>query len=280
MKTITLILFTVFSFHCFAQSYIPIPYTNAKFHTYQYIGYLPCQVQYYYKYLNDTTVGVNIYQVLETQKFGSDPPYCTFPVIFKSLFRNDSLNKKVYFYSNFQEYLNYDFSLLPGDTTFALHDGYNNIQGSPTLLFSIDSILLNGVWHRRFNFKQYQGANPTYTHTLIEGIGATYLHYFENATSLECFSVNNNIIYGAGLCEFAVGVIDQSQNEPQIYADDLIHIKGFSGELSVFDLQGKLCLKTVVNENYHSTNHFLNKGIYIIRLSNKENVIVKKISMN
>lgn len=279
MKTAIFLLLFSIPLISFSQNYIPINFVNAKFHSTEYIGFIPCSIDKLYRYLKDTTIGGTNYHLFKTEQFGSIPPNCIAPGVFQSLFRNDTINKKVYTRVYNQDSLNYDFSLLPGDTSKAYHDGYNVFQNAPTVLISIDSELINNIWHRRFNFKQFQGQFTQYNHTIIEGIGATYLHFFENAASLVCYSVNNNIIYQEGnyLCEIPLKSNEPELSETRIYFDNQLHITGFTGLLEIYDTQGSIIFKNNISSNYHSELLHFAKGIHLIRLSNNEKVIVRKI---
>ncbi len=279
MKTIIAFFLFFISVKAFTQNYIPINYTNAKFHSTEYIGYIPCDIDKLYKHLNDTILAGKTYHVFQTQILGSFPANCIAPGIALSYYRNDSINKKVYIYWNNQDTLNYDFSLMPGDTSKAYHDGYNIFQNAPVVLISIDSALVNNIWHRRFNYLQYDGLFNQYTHTIIEGIGATYLHFFENAASLRCYSLNNNIIYQDGnyLCEIPLKLSESLHSEPQINIDNQLHITGFKGLLEIYDIQGRSILKEHIDEIYNKEILHLAKGVILLRLSNNDRVFVKKI---
>lgn len=143
--------------------------------------------------------------------------------------RNDTLAKKVYFYSSElkTEELLYDFDLQVGDTLFK-NDGYHfyrSLLPSPSIMpvkidtvwvSSIDSVFMlhDGRNHRRFNLmtrlkynnKYYQVSSGTIFNTpdiriminpLIEGVGTPYTpistyYLFEYAWEFEsiCVSIN------------------------------------------------------------------------------------------
>lgn len=93
-----------------------------------------------------------------------------------------------------EEFLMYDFGLEVGDT-------FNLTSQDQILLESIDSILIEGVYYRRFNFEPLDWyAGPDYY--WIEGIGSSwgffpYFEPFEQALSFDCFQEDplNNWIY-------------------------------------------------------------------------------------
>lgn len=92
------------------------------------------------------------------------------PSTFCFAYRNDIPNKKVYLYINlsgqYKDTLWYDFNLNIGDTlnkTFSI----NSFGDSRTIVTSIDSVLICGEYHKKFQFN-CQGYPSL---DLIEGVG-------------------------------------------------------------------------------------------------------------
>ena len=125
----------------------------------------------YYRYLavGDTVIGTYIYKKV----FLSVSPYNPFnygPYNFSFGYRNDSVNKKVYYLNTIgglnKDTLWYDFNLNVGDTlkeTFSRRH-YGNQE--TRIVTKIDSIKVCNVYHKQFNFDCVG-----ITSTLIEGLG-------------------------------------------------------------------------------------------------------------
>lgn len=105
--------------------------------------------------------------------------------------RQDSINKKVFFIDSTMttDTLLYDFNLTDGDT---IQGWYNKWSMPPLIVSGIDSISINGNYHKRFNFQNV----PNFP-SLIEGVGWSGELFGCNIlsalwTALACF--NGNII--------------------------------------------------------------------------------------
>lgn len=102
----------------------------------------------------------------------------------------------------------YDFNMLPGDTIQA----YNTIEDD--LVESIDYILINGVWKKKFNLISDDCAEY-----IIEGIGSQtglfqylcQMFYSE----LQCFGINGVSVWGlpTSECGLTFAIQDASYNE-------------------------------------------------------------------
>ncbi|GAB5416066.1 MAG: hypothetical protein Crog4KO_13490 [Crocinitomicaceae bacterium] len=131
------------------------------------------------------------------------------------------------------EYLMYDFGLQVGDT-FDLTTSYQ-IE-----LLSIDSVLIEGDYYRRFNFDQLNsvlGGNYYW----IEGIGSTFgffpfFYSFEQGLSFDCFheDPDSNFLqpifsyaHGNAGCKF-VGIQESEINTPK----KIVRITDLSGRES------------------------------------------------
>lgn len=96
-------------------------------------------------------------------------------------FRNDSVNKMVYFLENSIDTLLYNFNLNVGDT---LPITYTNSY-SDNYVETIDSILIGNNFHKRYGIASFYDPGYVYVH-LIEGIGSTFgfLALFNNHLNL------------------------------------------------------------------------------------------------
>jgi hypothetical protein len=114
--------------------------------------------------------------------------------------REDTLARKVYWRTQWMntDTLLYDFTLNIGDTL----RGYLEYCGSgvPVTVQSIDSIFINTSFRKRINFDT---SDFCMYYSIIEGIGSTtgltgcYFGHFETGIYLNCFSINDTIMYVA-----------------------------------------------------------------------------------
>ncbi|MHC1778061.1 MAG: T9SS type A sorting domain-containing protein [Lentimicrobium sp.] len=193
-------------------------------------------------------------------------------------FRNDTQNKKVYFLSQGEDVLAYDFDLSVGDTL-----PESNITNQMLIIVdSIDSVLVGAEYHKRFLLKTYDG---TIFASLIEGIGSTCGAFsliqpvFESGNDLWCVRLFNDIIWNYDnefSCLLLVGMEDpEPENELTLYpnpSDGLFYIKSTSGTVKteVFNSLGKQIL--ILNEiNAPIDLSGQPDGIYLVKLFNKEN---------
>ena len=136
---------------------------------------------------------------------------------YKGAIRQDISARKVYFTEiSGEESLLYDFSLDVGDT---LSESYNSMTGS-NKVSRIDSVLVGGVYHKRFWLTYIQGGwNLIDYVSIIEGIGSTYgllfmlqppfEHYGQNV----CVRINETAVYPAGTlaCENISSVSEMNE---------------------------------------------------------------------
>ena len=123
--------------------------------------------------------------------------YGTTTNVFVGGLRNDSANKKVYYFDNYsnQDCLLYDFSLNVGDSIREWWSNCSNI-GYYYKILSVDSVLVGMQYHKRFNIAGGYNADTS----IIEGVGSLtgllgYYFFFENFNQLHCFSELNQVMY-------------------------------------------------------------------------------------
>jgi hypothetical protein len=273
------------------STYIPIQFKNAN---YKYVGASangPNTMYAYtfHTYTKDSSINNYNYSKILTTCFDSVPssvcdnnPYYWIAKDYV-LLRNDSANRKVYFFDeqSGQDSLLYDFSLSIGDTL----GGYNR-SFATLILTSIDSILLGTKWHRKFNFV-YPGA----TSSIVEGIGG--LHSLFNLSNgnngfwqknLTCYSVDSNIIYPttqngqAGNCFYALSKNTYSDNVVNYsFQNNSIHVQDFKGKLSIFSLNGQIIYEQAIRSSCFNSTLDLPNGIYILKLKSSTKQVVDKI---
>lgn len=214
----------ILSTSIFAQNYIPFPTENTYWTAYERVHenyHRNYEIETGGKFLKNGLTFIKLILREERQKL--DGSGSAGPWVFKKYtfgyFRNDSINKKVYFTYNLntQESLWYDFNLQAGDTLFTPYDS-SDVFGVPTVVKSVDSILINGSYRTRLTMEGSQIRH-------IEGVGSTAglggygLGLFENEEILYCQSVDGLVEYSDGSCGriTSVAYVDFNLNEIIVY---------------------------------------------------------------
>ena len=176
---------------------------------------------YNYRTSGDTMIGPYTYKKVLYAYNTTPGPFNFSAYTFNFAYRNDSINKKVYYLDVTgglnSDLLWYDFNLNIGDTvksTFSY--GRSNINRD-RVVQSIDSILICGTYYKRFNFNCYD-----YASSLTEGVGFmdNFIHtYRDNDCPFE-----PTIVYSTGLstCN-TVGIneINIAKNNIHIYPNPI-----------------------------------------------------------
>lgn len=207
MRIFILITFALHSVVSFAQS-IAFPVSDANWmvvQEYPLPGNPPGSglVTWSYAYDGDTLIGnqlwTRIYESNSLVFVPGDPSN-----FFRGHVYADS--GVVYYMSDGQIHptVMYDFNIQPGDTV----KFYQFCCGShyDLYLLSIDSVVINGQYHRRFNFAPVIYYNTSMKETWIEGIGSVhgplfpktarlFNHEFPDALTLSCFHLNSVLVY-------------------------------------------------------------------------------------
>jgi hypothetical protein len=199
--------------------------------------------------------------------------------------REDSM-KRVYYYSfsTLQEKKLYDFSVQPGDTV-----DYN--LNAATVDY-IDSVNINGNYHRRVNFKTLNG-NPWTAGAWIEGVGnsslggllgpATAQPTCDCAANIICFRQNDtwqyhNSVYNTTDCLISMldvaGLTGNDKPSVSIYPNPVtgssrLHIVGLAqgNTLRIYTITGALLKSYTNTSDILISNAEYATGIYIYRLS-------------
>jgi hypothetical protein len=192
----------------------------------------------------------------------------------------DTLQKKVYFIgiSDTTEYLLYDFSLNVGDT---IPPSINNFYQAT--IQSIDSILINGSYRKRFNVNAFC--------SIIEGIGSTTglieeLFVFEFGGHLNCFSQNGETLYPdtTSICDLTTLVESISKKRVTLKISPNPAHNSFTitspfqnAELEIYNMLGVEVYSKTLNTKPQTLNPNLSAGIYFVKVSDGEQVIVEKL---
>lgn len=243
--------------------YIPINFNNATFH---YIGSMGgswnCQLDTYYQYTGDTSIGGYTYSHLISLNMGN----CTTPTIEPMfLMRNDSLNKRVYCYFQNSDLVYCDFSMQIGDTMnnyFTYHTTYT--------LNEIDSVLIGSNWHRKLKFQ-----NGSFFRVYLEGIGLIDEYHFEGGQSLVCFSKDSVPVYqyqqGNCLVPSSVSNVDGFSGQDQIsISNNHLRMDSFIGSLQIYNLTGQRIYSYFITNNSEIDLNYLQSGVYIILATNEK----------
>lgn len=275
-----------------AQEYIPIPLDSTmwKVNYWNGIAFWNC---YIYEYTAGDTIINGISYVLINRLSDYFCLHNTVPLIKRAAIRQDSAAKKVYIIQlpdSLNERILYDFTQQVGDTCNSILN--TGMCGGPMLIVSIDSVLINGRYHRRLNTDaNCSGAS------LIEGVGSTFgliddLFMFEGGSYLICahnyhstdslIYVYNNLIVS---CDTStVGIIENPINNYSINIypnpfEDKITFE-FSENLKdinfyLFDVYARIvyeeqyaAAKEIILDNLH-----FNKGIYFFEIFSNDRII-------
>lgn len=200
-------------------------------------------------------------------------------------FRNDAENRKVYFLSQGEDVLAYDFNLTVGDTL-----PESSITNQITnMVVAVDSVLVGDSFHKRFHLSTYEGEPYA---ALIEGIGSTCGAFcmiqpvFESGNDLWCARLNNDVIWNfdpENPCLLLVGVEEtETLNELAIYpnpSNGLFYIRSTSkiDRAVVFNSMGKqIDILKEINAPIDLSEQ--PNGVYLVKLVNNNNeAMVRRI---
>jgi hypothetical protein len=219
-------------------------------------------------------------------------PSITNKVFFGGI-REDSLEKvfifldsnQVLYSNNLQfntEYLLYDFSLNVGDTLKIM-----NLVDSVQILQSIDSILIDNTFRKRWNFN----ANSLSQREVIEGIGSTKGLFFplqwefENYQLLTCYE-DSNLFWSnpelQGVDCFSVGIKENNKEKYNVTVNpnptsgklniELAEIPKETVLVELYDISGRLIkLNKFINQtNFSLDISDLQNGIYLLNIRSEE----------
>lgn len=229
----------------------------------------------------DTTAGNYTYHKLYTNGHRYADPHPGDEYYYNRFFgafRNDTENRKVYFLSQGEDVLAYDFNLTVGDTL-----PESSITNQITnIVVAVDSVLVGDNFHKRFHLRTYEGEPYA---ALIEGIGSTCGAFsmiqpvFESGNDLWCVRLFNDIIWNYDSefsCLLMVGVEEPEPiQELAIYpnpSNGLFYIKSTykTDRAEVFNSLGK---QIVILKEINAPIDLLDQpdGVYLVKLFNKDN---------
>ncbi|HLG03723.1 MAG TPA: T9SS type A sorting domain-containing protein [Bacteroidia bacterium] len=296
---ISLLIFSGSKSKVAAQSYIPLPDSNAYWLIMAPGGW-STEAFATDTMQNDTLInGVNYTKLF----FNPDPQYPPYVFYYVGGYRNDTAAKKTFYIpkDSIQEFLLYDFSVNAGDTIWQV---ITRIPTLPTIPIQysiidlrVDSIRYQTIGPRNHKWVfLYNITNSWYYSSWIELIGSLggLIDYSQwEGNNLICMNYNDTIYYGGqppylyypGRCDTLNIVTDvqasSSNNTYEIFpspaADYLSaafsNIISYPVTVSICNSLGRIC-KTVVL--YHSNADIdvseLSNGIYLIIVENQNNI--------
>ncbi|MDG1476832.1 MAG: T9SS type A sorting domain-containing protein, partial [Vicingaceae bacterium] len=174
----------------------------------------------------------------------------------------------------------YDFDVSIGDTVFQIH-----LDSSFIIINSIDSILINNQYRKKYNFSLSSFTSPPSCgwgagNSYVEGIGnissgllGHWANYFESNEKLSCFEDDEVFYSNVDNCE-TVGLKENlTQNILKIYPNPTseklfitLSNKNVSIAYSIFDISGKEVASSILNQSSFIDVSNFNKGLYLLKL--------------
>jgi hypothetical protein len=308
MKTILFtILFALFSFSHFAQSYIKFPIDNASWESLERYAEPQNKAGSYcfeieIKAAGDTLIQGQRYTILNEYSITKDAftPmaglifHCTIPTDttsrFFGLLREDTIQQRVYFKNNVAEYLMYDFSLQVGDTLrpYIMSRKYQLLQAQGLVVDSIYTDFIAGKQRRVFEFSR--GVQWSSFSRFVEGIGSTAglfrfdVGYFSGSSGnvrseLYCFSEQGVGSYSPNgqPCQMITELEEEKKSESEL----AVYPNPTKGQLKI-QASSKIVAIQVLNNlgqmvqsfqpNANNFNWQLPEkaGLYVVRVLNED----------
>ncbi len=293
MKKITL-LFCLLSKILCAQNYILIPLDNPTL-TWTSEGYVSdatCVV--YYEFIQfvdgDTLINGVTYTKIGNYGLNQITPNCgtnlnVMPI--EAFIRQDTVNRIIYALENGSttESILIDFSQNIGDTVNSiLINPLHVAQQPPYFVANIDSMMINGIPHRRFWFNDING-QIVYGLNFIEGVGATcsilypYLD-FERRMTLKCMTADTTLIYSDGTITCITSVTQPVWKSITFYPNPatnklhLINLPKVPVTVSISDVSGRILKQLLLSKNNDEIEiSDLKSGIYILHWYGDEVIV-------
>jgi hypothetical protein len=287
-KLSLVILLVVVSSKLFSQAYQPFPEQQGSWVVQQSStgidGGYPWFVYEKFETNSDTTIGSYTYRKVmraSSPVKGTPSPPSYGPSVFRFAYRNDSLNKKVFIYTEvagvYMDTLWYDFNLAIGDT---LKESYaidiiqmGHMDTNRVVVSSIDSVLICGKYHKKFWFNCPLGEG-----NLIEGVG--FEDHFIRASSTWCIFEAPYLYETQFSCTLAS--IEESNaliNQIELFPNPVINTLQINHskqkmisplEYSVVDCLGRKAANGIAADEKGIDVSELKNGLYLLKLRDKE----------
>lgn len=233
----------------------------------------------YYKYVTsgDTLIGAYTYKKVLYAYNISPGPFNFSPYTFKFAYRNDSINKKVYYLDVTgginKDTLWYDFNLNVGDTikeTYSYTHNGHIVGNLRRIVSSIDSVLICGSYYKQFNFNCAGGFETS----LIEGVG--FKDKFDVTGYLGGCPFEPSAVYSTGFSTCDINsVADLSSNQfiklfpNPTFSELKINASLQLTEYTILNNIGGIILKGNLSDLESINVASLATGLYVIKLQDK-----------
>lgn len=202
-----------------------------------------------------------------------------------AIYRDDTLLNKVMFSNTTPgtpEYVYFDYSLQINDV-LALHFSYTNQIPDTGVVYKIDSVSINGIWHKRWYLNGITGS--IYSAEIIEGLGVYKTKHFEKSSILICLKNNHNVItaidnYGSDILSpatcaaYIFNSIDNkkdisiSPNPANQYSKITFANTIQAGTLTITDILGRrLVSKSIINQTAIPIVELPAAGVYFYTIT-------------
>lgn len=318
MKQLYTLLFLTMSITTSAQSYIPIPESNAVWIQGAFLyfvgGHEHTTITNPLSSSSDSLIGGVLYHGLQGHQivewvdgWGSQQNYQTGQYTLPSdtvYFRQDVPSKKVYLRYQNQDTLLYDFDLTIGQI---YPETFTNYNYPNLLVMGQDSVqLLDGIYHKRWALGT-DAADSGYI-TLIEGVGASsgltlpLYPLFEQSGATLCMKHNSLQVYDNWISNSPLPAKYSQFCEANVSLDEIEKVESgllvwpnpTNGKMNVYceknlesieivDMQGRLKhLETKISKDLTELNiQSLTPGYYLLYIHTSDGkIIVRKFSRN
>ncbi|MFO0321006.1 MAG: T9SS type A sorting domain-containing protein [Bacteroidota bacterium] len=227
---------------------------------------------YKYKTSGDTLIGPLTYKKV-LYSFSPNNPFNYGPFSFNFAYRNDSINKKVYYLDVTgglnTEYLWYDFNLNLGDTVKSTYSYGRSYINEDRVVQSIDSVSICGKYHKRFKFNC-----PDDQSALVVGVG--FMDNFIHSERHNDCPFEPLYLYSTGFSTCNITSVKDYTKDYQIILSpnpasselkisNLMQIHSYK----IFNTIGSVILQGELMESSIISLSTLLNGLYIIQLYDK-----------
>ena len=300
MKKIIVLIIAIFTINVVnvvnAQQYVPFPDTNAFWGDKGW-NIFSSSFCFNTRYgINGDTVinGNNYKKIYSLYDSTLTSPNSTY---FAAIREQD---KRVYtVIDSFPEEILYDFNLAIGDTiTYYYSLLWNKVDTFSRVVTGVDSVLLlNGQYRQRWAFAPVDTDRPD---TVIEGIGSIYNRGLFNPLvndmltdgdewQFQCFKQNDTVLYlnnpdcNRCFCKFLTDIESvKTPNKLLIYpnpAKDNLTIEtniNTEQKIEIINLIGQTVYTTIINKKATINTSAFARGVYILKLYNDKESVVRK----
>ena len=309
MQKLIFLIFSIFTICIKAQTsiYHPFPDSNAVWccesgNSNGCCGCVNFQSHSTYQISGQTLIGGILYNRLLHYEITTDQ--CTADTLIDTTtyyIRQDTALKKVWMYDSSinGDTILFDFDLHVGDTLDASKEYWTHYFNSSNywIVISIDSIIINGQYRKRFNYEMPN--NPGCTSSMIEGIGPIHGIFYQPPTCFEygayldvfiqdnlvliCQTIDTSFYIYYSCHNFFVDINefetkDQfiiSPNPFHLYANLKVNKKFENSEMRIYNIFGaQVEKKTIHGESVIINRDGLRDGIYFFQIRNDEGQII------